>query len=244
MRLKAYGPGIRGKDHAALEVSRDKVMVTSIGVYAGKGLPIYVEKSWTREFDTWYAPTPEVPVKRLAELILAHARVMGATAEALKILGEIIPLNEQEIIKMDNLATAALNDKEKAPAKAKAARAPKDGLQKAAKAGKVAAAKTEKAPKAAKAPKAPKAAKAGKVAAAPKEKVEKVVTFKKFPKAGEKFPPQAVAFLQLLKDNGGSLPLNILLEKAQDVVKTKQPIERIWAFYQNKLQSFGFATVK
>jgi hypothetical protein len=245
-KLTTYGPGKRAKehpfegcrDHSAIVLERDKKTVTHLGHYSDQPYYLHVGRTATLEFDAWHSPTPDVPPIRMIDLYYQHARRLGATQEAVDVLRSVLSnLTEEECDQMVATANAA-----------KEAAAPKNGA--------VAGVKAPAAPKAptkVAAPKAPgkvvtpkaEAKTSAKPAAAPKapakaaaSKAEKVFTFLKAPKDKE-LPPQAVVIMQELKTLKKAT-MTELTAAVDGKISTKQPVDRIIAFYQKKLVEGGF----
>lgn len=80
--------------------------------------------------------------------------------------------------------------------------------------------------------------------APPKEPEIKQVKLLREPKEGEKLAPQALGIIACLKANGRGMPTNVLVEKLNSHVTTKQPTGRIWQYYRGDLIDQGYISVQ
>jgi hypothetical protein len=133
--------------HTAILYDRDDDVCRFIPLDV-EGIDIAVKP--VDEFDRLWSPLVDYPVERAAKLYAGYAANLGATEDALKILGTLTTLSTKEIEMATAKKVATAANKKAAAAKA------------------AANSKTKSAPKAAKAAKAEKPAKS----AAPKEKKE------------------------------------------------------------------------
>lgn len=124
-----------------IEVSRAEGVVKFIPLDI---VGLSVEEESEEKFDRRYKPMAGYPIERACQLYLGYSRDVGATEEALKYLGQVINITEQEF-KMATAKKAAKAEEVKKPAAKKSA-----PVKKAAPAKKPSAA--EKAGKAAKEP--------------------------------------------------------------------------------------------
>lgn len=84
------------------------------------------------------------------------------------------------------------------------------------------------------------AAKSAKKLAA-KPASETVIVFKKAAKEGD-LPKQAEQILALV-EKAKQIERAALFAKMKSVIKTKQPLERIWSHYRNRLVKEGYVTI-
>ncbi len=116
-----YGPGERGKDHTALVFERTAQAVKAVTMYGGMPHRLMVVVINPPEFDRWFAPTPKTPCEKLAQILLAHGKVAGATPEALDLLRKFVKITDKEHQEMVAKNPATAETKAAPPPKPKAA---------------------------------------------------------------------------------------------------------------------------
>lgn len=130
-----------------IELSRtkDKVRYVCDLTPNSSGYTIHVVESWATELDQWYVPDPKTPAAEVAKVYKERALRLGASPEAMDIIGKLTTVSQGE----RDMAVARAADAAKAAAKAPP---PTKGRGKPA----AEAAVEKPAPKAKAEPKAPK----------------------------------------------------------------------------------------
>lgn len=209
-----------------------------IAGWKGHSLPLCICTSADAEMKKMFLKTPRVPPVKVAEILVAYAKHVGATAEALDYLRELVPMDQKEYDYMLN------NYPGFQMTKPMPAFAPETGV------GSGAPAKAKKAVAAP--PKAEKPAKGAKGAAeAPKKGgrpakediSDREVSIMKMPKDDVKIPPQMRKILELLHKAGKPLKVKLFLKTLESKLETRQPVERVFDFYKKRMIDEGWLAV-
>ena len=247
MKVLSFGPGQRSRDHAneacrdhtALVTSYGKEMVQYVGLFSGEFLHLKVVSSHRTEFDQWFVADPKTSPKRIAEVYHQYARRLGATTEAIEVLRQFVTITEDEEKTM--VAKAQASTATKPTFGAAPDKPEKAAVKPAAKTEEAKPMKPAAAAKPAAATKPAKEAPAKKEDAAPK--APQTVTFKKLPK-DVKLPPQERRILEVLKESGPSMTTEDLYKALDGELPTKQPVAKVFKFYQKHMVDEGFITIK
>lgn len=210
-----------------------------IGGWKGYDIPLSVCTASDEEIKKMFTRTPKVPPVKVAEILVAYAKHIGATQEALDYLRELVPISDEEYNYMLN------NYPGFQMTRPMPAFAPETGVA----SGGAPKAKVTKAPAAKKANGATVPVKAKGEAKAkggrpPKEDIsEREVSIKKMPKDDVKMPPQMKLMLEVLHKAGKPLKVKLFLKTLESKLETKQPVERVFDFYKKRMIDEGYLTM-